>query len=78
MKGEPTMNATNVLMDEHRVIERVLNSLEMGADRLESGQPVRQNFSCQPTDFIRVLLTAATIKRGRRPVYAHEGSRDGI
>jgi hemerythrin-like domain-containing protein len=47
------MNATEVLMDEHRVIERVLNSLEKGADRLESGQPVRPEFFLSSTDFIR-------------------------
>jgi hemerythrin-like domain-containing protein len=47
------MNATQVLMDEHRVIERVLNALEQGADRLESGQPVRPEFFLSSTDFIR-------------------------
>jgi len=47
------MKATNELMDEHRVIERVLNLLENAANRLESGQPVRPEFFLAATDFIR-------------------------
>jgi hemerythrin-like domain-containing protein len=47
------MKATDVLVDEHRVIERVLSSLEAGVDRLESGQPVRPEFFLSATDFIR-------------------------
>jgi hemerythrin-like domain-containing protein len=47
------MNATEELMNEHRVIERVLTALEKGADRLESGQPVRPEFFLASTDFIR-------------------------
>ncbi len=47
------MKATQVLMEEHRVIERVLNSLQAGADRLESGQPVRPEFFLGAADFIK-------------------------
>lgn len=47
------MKATNVLMDEHRVIERVLNSLEIAARQLENGQPVRPEFFLASTDFIQ-------------------------
>jgi hemerythrin-like domain-containing protein len=47
------MNATQELMNEHRVIERVLNSLEIAAARLENGQPVRPEFFLSATDFIR-------------------------
>lgn len=47
------MKATDVLVDEHRVIERVLNSLEVAAGRLEKGQPVRPEFLLEATDFIR-------------------------
>jgi len=47
------MKATNVLSEEHRVIERVLNSLEVAADHLESGKPVRPEFFLSATDFIR-------------------------
>lgn len=47
------MKATQVLMEEHRVIERVLNSLQAGADRLECGQPVRPEFFLDAADFIK-------------------------
>jgi hemerythrin-like domain-containing protein len=47
------MKATEVLSEEHRVIERVLNTLEAGANQLESGIPVRPEFFLSATDFIR-------------------------
>jgi hemerythrin-like domain-containing protein len=47
------MKATNVLSEEHRVIERVLNTLEAGAGKLESGQAVRPEFFLSATDFIK-------------------------
>jgi hemerythrin-like domain-containing protein len=47
------MKATDVLTEEHRVIEHVLNTLEIGVNRLESGQPVRPEFFLSATDFIR-------------------------
>jgi hemerythrin-like domain-containing protein len=47
------MEATRILMEEHRVIERVINALEAGADRLEAGEQVRPGFFIQATDFIK-------------------------
>ena len=47
------MKATDVLVEEHRVIEGVLDSLEIGAERLENGQPVRPEFFLSATEFIR-------------------------
>ena len=47
------MKATDLLTEEHRVIERVLNSLEAGVNRLENNQPVRPEFFLSATDFIR-------------------------
>jgi hemerythrin-like domain-containing protein len=47
------MNATDELKNEHRVIERVLDTLEIAADRLENGQPVRPEFFLAATDFIQ-------------------------
>jgi hemerythrin-like domain-containing protein len=47
------MEATEILMAEHGVIERVLGALEMGAARLEAGEDVRPEFFLQATDFIR-------------------------
>jgi hemerythrin-like domain-containing protein len=46
------MEATDILMEEHRVIERVLQALEKGADRLEKGEPVRPAFFLDAADFI--------------------------
>jgi hemerythrin-like domain-containing protein len=48
-----TMKATDVLTEEHRLIEQVLNTLEAGSKRLESGQPVRPEFFLSATDFMR-------------------------
>jgi hemerythrin-like domain-containing protein len=47
------MEATEILSSEHRVIERVLTSLEKAAMRLENGEPFRPGFFIQATDFIR-------------------------
>lgn len=47
------MKATQVLSEEHRVIEQVLNTLETAANRLENGQPVRPEFFLSAVDFIR-------------------------
>jgi len=45
------MRAIDVLMEEHRVIERVLDSLEAGAARLARGEPVRPGFFLDVADF---------------------------
>lgn len=47
------MEATNILMDEHRVIARVLSALEIATSRLESGQPIRPGFFIDAADFIK-------------------------
>jgi len=52
-KGSKIMKATDVLTEEHRVIEQVLDVLETGANRLENGGTVRPEFFLQATDFIR-------------------------
>jgi hemerythrin-like domain-containing protein len=52
-KERLAMKATDVLREEHRVIEQVLDTLEAGADRLESGGAVRPEFFLAVTDFIR-------------------------
>ena len=46
------MEATDILMSEHRVIERVLAALELAAGRLEQGQAVRPGFFLDAADFI--------------------------
>lgn len=47
------MNPTQVLMKEHRVIERVLDALEKATQALEQGKPVRTAFFLEVADFIR-------------------------
>jgi len=47
------MEATDILMAEHRVIERVLVVLNTAAERLEQGQPVRPGFFVDASDFIK-------------------------
>lgn len=47
------MEATKILMEEHRVIERILSSLEASAARLEGGHAVRPGIFLDAADFIK-------------------------
>ncbi len=47
------MQATEILMGEHRVIERVLNALFSASQAIEAGQRVRPGFFIDAADFIR-------------------------
>ena len=47
------MQATAILKEEHRVIERVLDALETAANRLTTGSPVRPGVFLQAADFIK-------------------------
>ncbi len=47
------MKATDILMEEHTVIERVLTTLEIAAGRLEQGRAVRPSFFSDAADFIK-------------------------
>ena len=47
------MKAMDVLMDEHRVIEGVLNTLEASVDHMESGLPVRAEFLLSAAEFMQ-------------------------
>ncbi len=47
------MEATKILIDEHRVIERVLAVLEKAAGGLESDQGVQAEFFLSAADFIK-------------------------
>jgi hemerythrin-like domain-containing protein len=52
------MQATDILMDEHRVIERVLTSLEAAARRLAGGQPIEATFFVDAADFVKGFADA--------------------
>jgi hemerythrin-like domain-containing protein len=47
------MKAADILMEEHRVIERMLNSLEMAVERLDRGEAVPPRFFLEVTEFIQ-------------------------
>jgi hemerythrin-like domain-containing protein len=47
------MEATRILMEEHRVIERMLASLGLAADRLERAEAIRPGFFVDAADFIK-------------------------
>lgn len=47
------MKATQILMDEHRVIERVISALEIAAQRLERGEELRPAFFINAALFIK-------------------------
>jgi hemerythrin-like domain-containing protein len=47
------MQATDILMQEHEVILRVIGTLEIQADRLAAGQDVRPGFFLDAADFIK-------------------------
>ena len=47
------MQATDILMSEHRVIERVIASLETAAARLEQGENVRPGFFLDAASFAK-------------------------
>ncbi len=47
------MKATDTLMGEHRIIERVLTALEKQARRLDAGEAVRPSFFLDTADFVR-------------------------
>jgi hemerythrin-like domain-containing protein len=47
------MQATDILMEEHKVILRVIGSLETEAGKLAAGQNVRPGFFLDASDFIK-------------------------
>ena len=47
------MKATEILMAEHRVIERVVAAMDQAALRLESGETVRPEFFLDAADFVK-------------------------
>ena len=47
------MQATQILMEEHRVIERVLAALEIAANRLSAGENIPMEFFLKAADFIQ-------------------------
>jgi len=65
------MKATDVLTAEHRVIERVLNSLEQATNRLENGQAVRPEFFLSAVDFIRGFADGCHHRKEEGVLFKH-------
>ena len=57
------MEATDILKDEHRVIERVIAALEKAAEQLQTGEPVRPGFFLEAADFIKNFADGAHHKK---------------
>jgi hemerythrin-like domain-containing protein len=47
------MKATDILVEEHDVVERVLTALEMATQRMEQGRPLRPEFFIDVSEFIK-------------------------
>jgi hemerythrin-like domain-containing protein len=60
------MKATEILMEEHRVIERVLNALEKAASRLKRGENVYLRFFNGTSVFIRDFVDNCHYKKEDR------------
>ena len=53
------MKATDILNDEHQLIQRVLDALERGAARLRAGEKISAAFFLDAADFIRGFADGA-------------------
>jgi hemerythrin-like domain-containing protein len=47
------MKATEILSSEHRIIESVLNTLDIGTGKLQRNEPIRPEFFLDTADFIK-------------------------
>lgn len=64
------MQATDILMSEHRVIERVIASLEAAARRLQAGQTVRPGFFLDAAEFVRGFADGCHHKKEEGVLFA--------
>ncbi len=65
------MKAIDVLVDEHRVIERVLDQLEEAANRLEGGRYVPPEFFLSSVDFIRGFADGCHHQKEEGVLFVH-------
>jgi len=64
------MKATEILMEEHRVIERMLDALEIAAKNLSSGQTVPADFFLKAADFIKGFADSCHHKKEEDILFA--------
>jgi hemerythrin-like domain-containing protein len=50
---EDNMKATEILMEEHRMIEKVINAIERQVNRVENGDKANATFFINASDFIK-------------------------
>jgi hemerythrin-like domain-containing protein len=76
------MRATEILMEEHRVIERVLSAIEKAASRLKRGEDVYLRFFIGTTVFIRDFVDNCHTKKEEKvllPIIIESGlSKDSV
>jgi hemerythrin-like domain-containing protein len=65
------MKATDILMEEHRVIERVLDTLETAVFRLQNGEDVRPGVFLQAADFIQGFADGCHHKKEEGVLFRH-------
>jgi hemerythrin-like domain-containing protein len=61
------MEATDILMEEHRIIERVLSALETQARRAQAGTAVRAGFFRDATAFFRNFADSCHHRKEEEP-----------
>jgi len=75
------VEATDMLKSEHRVIERVLNALERGVERLDPPARLRPGFFLDAVDFIKGFADGCHHKKEEDVLFvsleAHGLPRDG-
>lgn len=65
------MKATDILMEEHRVIETVLTSLEVAANRLSAGQAVPMDFFLKVADFVKGFADGCHHRKEEGVLFVH-------
>jgi hemerythrin-like domain-containing protein len=63
------MVATDILMEEHRIIERMLSALTVQAQRLKDGAPVRTGFFLDAADFMRNFADGCHHRKEEGPLF---------
>jgi hemerythrin-like domain-containing protein len=71
------MNAIAVLLDEHRLIERVLDALEIASSRLSRNEPVRPEFFLEAVEFFAGYADGCHHHKEEEVLFGAMGGPDG-
>jgi hemerythrin-like domain-containing protein len=69
------MKATEILMSEHRLIEKVLNTLEIAIQRIEDGVSIRPGLFLDAVDFIRGFADGCHHKKEENVLFVAMANR---